>query len=437
MAAARTYFSIFVEMEDIFKVILSDWLTLRDQINMDGALSGIQRNLLHSVMRRVPMRQPYLDKVECWWKHHKHILRWMANRNFHKTTGLWCFHDRIWPILYGNRDAIYTPILQNLQMMRFENFNPGFNINELSICHHLKELQMYNLDGHESNPITDKICPELERLYLQGCKLSANVLRGIASCTRLTSVSYFHNEYLPFASFTPKEQAAILPYFQRLTSFSVVAHVNNVLASHFPPGPVHLTALSVDNVHKSESNTQNLLDFLANCESVVDLSISRCRFNFATVLKVIRERCREVQRLHLNHCRWLRVDHEEHDVDVVNPSERLTHLLISTALPMFDQDLDALLRLCGQFVTDLQVSFCARLKPTAYAIIRNRVPLLESLLVEYSEEDGYFNSEHMAEIQRVFAQLPRLRVNKWDVWLTEQMKATHQHQCTVMLDKCL
>lgn len=432
-----TNFSV-LEEEDLFKFILSDWLTLRDQIQLDGALCGPKREALHQVMRRVPMVQPYKEQaqVELWWKHHKAVFKWMALRQIHRTTGMWCLHEVIWKVLYNNTDAQYTPILEKMENMRFENFNPGFNLNQLAVCRNLRAMEMYNLGGHEDTPVTEAICPLLEKVFLQGCSLTANVLTAFARCERLTSVEYFHNAYLPFKDFSADQRAAIAPYFERMRSFRVTAAVNTVISTHFPAGPTALKALYLDNVHRNEANTAALLDFVHRCPALTDLTIARCRFNFAAVLKAVREEVRSLERLHLNHCRWLREEGEllQPEPDAINPSSALHTLLISTALPMFDADMDSVLRLCGQSVRTLTVSFCARLKPSAYGIIRSRTPYLRSFELDYSEEDGYFSAEHMNEVQRVFGSLPRLQVNKWEVWLTERMKAGNLHQKTVMLD---
>lgn len=476
---SRTSFSV-LEEEDIFKTILSEWLVLKDLLALDVALCGPQRQQLHAVLRRVPMTQPFLDQVELWWKHQRSVLKWMALRQVFTLRGRWGLNETLWRLLITSSDLHYLPILEEMVYMRFENSRPGFRLEQLALCKKLKRLEMYNLDSHHYRCQTqpppppqqryhyevleqegqelnrsggqqdraEQICPNLETLFLQGSDISSELITAFASCQHLIDVEYFHNRY----SLIQEQEGLggdVTRYFDRLRSFSVTANVNQVVYSHFPRQKTFsLTKLCLDNVHRNESNTAALLDFLPRCPHLVDLTLTRCRFNFALVLKAIREEMPHLERLHLNHCRWIREEQEVGDAEAFNPGERLHRLIISTPLPMFDQDLDIVLKLCGQFVRDLRMSFCSRLKPAAYSIIRHRLPYLSALTVEYSEEDGYFTAEHLAEIQRLFVRSPpslsasqsfsqpavHVVVNKWQTWLTESMKAKCLDQKTTILD---
>jgi hypothetical protein len=424
------------ELTDVFRTVMSDWLSVKDLTQLDTSVSGARRQDFLSLLTNINLVQPFYqrEQIESWWKHHKAIFKWMALRKLYKTQGMWSIHEVIWKTLYNDTTVNYRPILEQMRIMRFENYNPGFDFNQFSICRELRELEMYNLDSHEHTPITEHVCPKLEKLFLQGCTLSKNLMVAFARCNNLRSVQYFHNNYIAFSSLSAEDRAACLPYFQRLQSFTCTAGVNEIVTNHFPEGNTSLQTLYLDNVHRNESNTQQLLSFLARCPHVTDLTLARCRFNFALVLKKLRETMKDLKRFHLNHCRWLREENEHQDADLDDAGTQLSELIISTALPMFNEDLDLVLKLCAQNVSKLRISFCARLKPPAYTIVKNRVPYLRSFTLDYSEEDGYFTADHMNAVQEQFHSLPFIQVNKWQVWLTAKMMEQRPNERTVMYE---
>lgn len=87
--------SSVLEITDVFKLVLSEWISLKDQLILDVSLAGPKRPLLINVMRSLPMEQPFSqdNEKENWWKHQKEIYLWMAKRGVVHTKGWWEIHE--------------------------------------------------------------------------------------------------------------------------------------------------------------------------------------------------------------------------------------------------------------------------------------------------------------------------------------------------------
>eukprot|EP01031_Cornospumella_fuschlensis_P050296 gene50296-61535_t len=94
-----------LEITDVFKLVLSEWLGLKEQLQLDVALSGTKRLLLLNVLRSLPVAQPFSqdNEKEKWWKHQKDIYLWMAKRGVILTKGWWEMHEKLWDTMFNNR----------------------------------------------------------------------------------------------------------------------------------------------------------------------------------------------------------------------------------------------------------------------------------------------------------------------------------------------
>lgn len=433
MAQDRDQLSI-LENEDIFRYVLSEWLTPRDLVYLDQALPRNKREVLHTTMRKIPLAQPFSGNQEKWWTHHKQVFEWMVTRGLVRTKGTWTLHDKLWNNLIAS--GRFNSILEAMECVRFENFNKNFDLNQFAVFRNVKHLKLYNLDGGSIVAPTEVIFPQLETLHLQNCAVTASLLTVFARCEHLHDVAYVHNEFGGMNNISAEDRRAIAPFFDRMSNFSLSAGVNTVLPSHFPQGNLpQLRTVVLDNIQRNENNTEVLSEFVPRLTEVTNLTITRCRFNFAIVFNKIRESCPQLAVLHLNHDRWLRADNElEPDTPAVNASDKLTTLKLSTPLPFFDADFAKLLNLCGNSVRHLQLSFCARLTTNAYSQISRHLPQLQSLVVEYSREDGYFNADHQQELQNCFSHLRKLLVVEWQTWLPDNLKESSADKRTVMLE---
>lgn len=394
-----------LEVEDISTCVLTEWLGFRDRLTLDLVLSGAQRNMLHEVMRRVPMTQPYRGLTASYSKYCHDIFMWMAQRKIYRTAGVWRFEIANLLPEYFESSSI-RPILEHMEDLDVSRATLNFDWNLFSLCHSVRSLVLSTCLAKELKvPLTKAVFQQLQKVLLYNCLLSARpILMSLCGCAQLVDVEYFGFHH---PSLSVEDQQAVWPYFQRMRAFRNVI-VNPILTEHFPQRELGLTKLHLtDGTHAD--NSAALQPFLRFCPQLTDLTLSECGISFESTISAVCK-LKLLSRLQLNYC----------IITDAAPPTQLFHdgacenlhtlLLAGSILHVPDNTLTVLLRMLGAHVSWLTLSLTDGVSdPQLLAVIQQTVPYLQSLTID---EDSY-GQTNVDELRCVFGHIPRLTLNRW------------------------
>eukprot|EP01039_Chlorochromonas_danica_P001135 gene1135-1239_t len=433
----------FLEEEDIFQMILLDWLHLRDWLMLDIALAHRppQREQLLRVLRSLPMEQPFLGDSALWQKNEMGVFTWRALHQVWLSAG--CWEVRRWHFLSSSQEINYEPILERMVDMRLSGVRDEFRLSELSVCPQLRRLAICGLQGgnYQTHPSPSHgsqrlpFCPKLTSLSMHSCFISSSLSAAFAHCEHLVHAEYW-NSRCGDGSGSERNSSVETSYFQRLRSLVIAGSIAPMILSHFPRDRVFSLRQAVLSglVLDGQNITAALADFLTRCPHLEDLTLMICTFNFHSILKVIRERMHKLERLRLDRCIHATEGLRSEATAILCPGERLHALSISPVTPRLNESLDIVLELCGQFVRDLTISLCFGMRPSVYATIRCHLPFLTSLTVKYHGGPGdslaHHVVEHVAEIQKIFCNQSHTRVTLVKKWVDKERNERE----TVVLD---
>jgi hypothetical protein len=167
----------FIFQRDIFNTILTEWIDLKDLVNLDIAVTNKnERKIFLELLSQIPMEIPFgssstsstrvaeknkiAQKTVKYWKNHKLIIDWLSKRKIYNIRGPGLMiTQKIWEgyfpndlekaIVLQNKSPeyyLFLDFLSHLRGLTLTNFHDTFPIVQLGgYCPQLRDLKLYNL----------------------------------------------------------------------------------------------------------------------------------------------------------------------------------------------------------------------------------------------------------------------------------------------------
>lgn len=429
---------IFMELladRDIFSSIASEWLELKDLVNLDTAVLNKDLRLIWSdLLQFVTFKIPFQNQMDKWWKHHKACLGWAVRRSMFDWKGELNVHLKLWNYLLKNSDPGYLKIIERLQALRFLGFagNEAFNYFGLEKCAKLQQLRICNL--YESMaPQNLSICPQLQILEFHNTTINNQLLQSFSNCEKLKQIVFAHVKY--------DHLSLSFEYVQRFAQkIQEVKVLNNIPEFVLRIGNAftNVTKLSLDQIQPQESLV-DISSLLSHAPLLKELCIDRITINYSMLFHMISKHNRNVQILHLNHCRLI----SDSDTSLSTDSDGasgvgISHLCLSTIItsPLSNHFVQIIL-LNRQYLQRLNVSFCEDLDDAAYKFVVKSCSALISVQIEDKKErfGGHDGQDKLLKLIKALDNVTQVRIVVWPHWVRENDKAKNWGLREVLYEK--
>lgn len=416
---------------DVFNVIVSEWLTMKDLVNLDTAIvSEDERPAFLDLLSTVPYKAPFSNDLEKWWKNHKDCLKWLLSRRMLSSEGMWHVNHKLWGTLLDNTadSQGYKELVATLKGIFFEGFNGPFNMRGLELAVELKDLYLCNLNSPQS--ATSQICPALEHLTLQNSKVCDVILRNFMHCPNLKSVDLRHVTYGDLT-----DPQVMNNFLRKIESIKVLNNVTD-FKTICCTAPNDIKIASLDMLHTTGNTEYDLEPFLRNSPNLCELHVERMCLDITTLFALISKYCPNLTYLHLNHIRVVSAS------STTNPPAEFevpfTRLKISTMIPSFDDKYQLTLGLTKGKIAQLELSYCEKLTDGGYLSIRDLCPNLQKL--EIDDKKSLFegvgdNHSRVSRIAEYFAAVPEVKISLWEDWYADSDKQRNLHLSEVRYQK--
>lgn len=411
-----------MEVEDIFACVLTEWIDFRDRVRLDLVLRGSRRSVLHKVLRRMPMAPPFSQR-RCTIENN--MFQWMGQRQIYRTSGVWVLDiDGVQRYL---ADPLTRPILQHMEHMDLRYRDIAFDWNQFAACQHLKSLRLLHFRANREVhgiglPLTQPIFPMLEKVSLQNCLLSMDLLTVFSHCERLVEVEYTYCIDGP----GQRDCEALWPYFQRLRIFRFNGDVDTLLMKYLPQRELGLTTLHLEHASDSDGEEPDaaLANLLRLCPQLTDVKIWEYHSLSKSTMAAI-SGLEQLERLHFNYCKWISGDVLPAALMPRSGSSKRLQTLWISGPRLLDMNMTNVLRGTATSVRNLRLSLYSFGSITSLcAIIAQHAPQLQCLTIDF--EKHKLSARELAEVKGAFGHLPRLLVQQWEEfsrWCRHEGKA--------------
>ncbi len=408
-----------LENRDIFNAVVSEWLDLKDLVNLDTAMCSIElRDLFLSLLHAVPFPIPFANRIHDWWKNHQHCLKWFANRRMCESRGQLNVHQKLWENLLLNQDVDYLPFLQGIRDLRFLGFSGSFDFTGLEECSRLTQLHFCNLSSTQTPPRPLK-SSSLELLSLQNSLFDNAVIQEFLECENLKTLDLIHAKY-PFSLSIDHSKI----FLGRIENVRVLGDVNAFLSllNNITTG---FTSVYFDKAHKSEAEPFNPQQLLQLSPNIRELTIARMRIEPVSFLNYLHRFGHFLDYIHLNHCKLVDDVAWTHDEDENGATLNCGKLKLSSLLFLTNNSLSLILRAFKDKLRHLSLSYCSRISDEGFLIIPKLCPNL--VYLEIADKQVCWDESRIFRISEIFAGIPNFRIVLWQDWLTEDQKASPTH----------
>lgn len=404
--------SRILENNDIFRTLVSEWLDIKDVVNLDSVMIGSIRDTYKVSLQSADFPVPFANRSDLWWKNHKACLNWLISRQISCKAGKLIINRLIWEHYWTREAEKFGLFLKNIKSIRFESFNNDHTIPHLEKCTRLTQLEIFNF--RPTDPCETPFCPKLEYLFLQSCQINDNLISYFLNCPNLKRVTIKHGTFAPNLN-----QESFRRFLQTVERVTILGEVQNFLEniSNFKN---NFKIARFDKGHKYDtSKTINWGAFFSNSPLLQNLSVERLDLHFAPFIHALSncESTKSLTILHLNQCYFS--DFGEGFIDARVPN--ITNLTVSTPLPE-STDVRLILNPFSSNLRSLNLSFCENLQASDYRHIAEHSRLLNNFHINGLEEI-WFNQNKNAEntakkeaIASAFSFVPLVKVQIWKLW---------------------
>jgi hypothetical protein len=435
------WMAVLIENRDIFNLLVSEWMTLKDLVNLDTAIcSHSLRESFLSLLSGVQYEFPFANKIESWWKYHPVCLRWFAVRQMYESRGELNVHQKLWEKLLCCKDIDYTPLLSGVHKLRFLGFYSDFDFCGISVCSKLTHLRLCNLLQPLESLHT--LPNSLTSLSLQNSVFNNSLLSYLHSCRNLKAL---HLKYVDFSSAFSEDfnNEQLFELLQRLDDLYILGDISPWLEV-LKGNTQHLSC--IQSIHFDKANCsetemisiQNLFE-ASDSSYCHELTLSRMKIDLMNLLKPLRTHSLDF--LHLNHVRlinaqlFLATNNQPSSAVDQTTITRVTDgstiqlavkkLQLSSIVGLTDVIFARLLSAFCSHLCHLHLSFCSYLTEESFEFIANHLNSLVSIDIEDKKE--CWDSRRTDKIIHLFSRLSKVRIILWDGWLTEAQKQEKQH----------
>ncbi len=420
---------------DIFSSIASEWLELKDLVNLDTAILNKDLRLIWSeLLQFVSFKIPFQNQVDKWWKHHKACLGWAVKRSMYDWKGELNVHMKLWNYLLKNSDPRYLKIIERLQTVRFLGFagNEAFNYFGLEKCGKLQQLRICNL--YESvAPQNFLICPQLQIVEFHNTTINNQLLQSFSNCEKLKQAVFAHVKYDPLNLSVEYVQR----FVQKIQEITVLNNIPDFVL-RVGNAFTNVTKLSLDQIQPQESLV-DISSLLSHSPLLKELCIDRITINYKMLFQMISKHNRNIQVLQLNHCRLI----ADSDANLSSDSDAvsgvgISHLCLSTLITsQLSNHFEQIILLNRQYLQRLNVSFCEALDSAAYKFVLKNCSALMSVEIEDKKErfSGQDGKDKLLRLIKVLDNLTHVRIVVWPHWLRENDKAKNLNLREVLYEK--
>jgi hypothetical protein len=433
--------AVLIENRDIFNLIVSEWIPLKDLVNLDTAIcSHSLRESFLSLLSGVPYEFPFANKIESWWKYHPICLRWFAVRQMHESRGELIVNQKLWEKLLCCKDIDYTPTLSGVHKLRFMGFYSDFDFCGISVCSKLTHLWLCNLLQPLESVHT--LPNSLTSLSLQNSVFNNSLLSCVHSCRNLKSL---HLKYVDFSSAFSDDfnKDQLFGLLQRLEDLYILGDVSpwlELLKSNMKYLSC-IQSIHFDKANCSETEMISIQNLFEASDSGFrhELTLSRMKIDLRNLLRPLRAHSLEF--LHLNHVRLINTKlflatnnqtssaTDQTTINRVNDDTIIQldvkKLQLSSIVGLNDVIIARILSAFCSHLCHLHLSFCSHLTEESYDFIATHLNSLVSIEIEDKKE--CWDSRKTDKIIHLFSRLSKVRIILWDGWLTEAQKQEKQH----------
>jgi hypothetical protein len=416
--------ALILENRDIFSLVVSNWLTLKDWGHLDTAMCSKElREIYLSYLHSVPFKLP--DGIELNWKKHQSCLQWFAQRHINESRGQLNVHQNLWEKLLSSTEVDYRFFLRGVRNLRFLGFSSDFDFHGVAECSKLTQLSLCSVLG--AVPSQNKIPSSLEILHLQNCKIDGNLVAVFSSCQNLKILRLEYVEFLfnkEGNSGVTSTKSSFISFLQQIQHLSVLGELN-VFLDIVKDMKTSVLSVSLDRANKNEPETGALYTFLRNCTSCRELTLSRMKVDIMKILSSLSLSTSPMNSLSLNNVRMV----NEMDL-VTNPSNAhelgrlaINKLFLSSLVFLDDnilENLITILKAHGSPLREVTFSFCSKITDAAYVLLAINYPHLSS--VEIEDRKDFWNENRIQHISTLFSNVPKLLIVAWDLWVLESEK---------------
>lgn len=209
----------------IFQVILHEWITLRDIVQLDTALCSKEfRAAIHDKMHLLPLAQPFgphKQQAKLWREIRPQALEWMRARGICLLDGQWELDVKSWT---SYLDCILIPgRLQSLKLVVEQRHS--FALRQLQICPCLVELALEGVAESPDWPAVDfaTMLPSLRRVSLISCDLNPPSLESLGNHSELSYIECLDCSFSNLMRHSRGTRlAGLTPFFQKIRKLRLV-----------------------------------------------------------------------------------------------------------------------------------------------------------------------------------------------------------------------
>jgi hypothetical protein len=434
----------FLQNRDIFNLLVTDWLCLKDLVHLDSALCSHElRDLFLGLLHTVEYQIAFSSYSKDWWKNQQLFLKWLARRKMLESRGQLSVHQSLWDKLLVAEDVDYKPFLSGVRNLRFLGVQRNFSFGGISVCSRLNHLTLCN---HLFPSIaTDHVTTSLEQLTLQNSLFTFELISAFKNCDRLKSLKLVHVDCSPLTVIADDSSKvnALVEFLRPVEDVSLLGEISPFLeffhlASEATSASQinHFRSVTLDTLLKAGPQSLAITPFLTHSPDIKDLTISRVsKLDMGEVLLSISRSAKRLESLHINHCRIenLQLNSQlEQEVQIF-----FRRLKFSSNILLRDEIFTAILRLTKDKLEHLELSYCGELSDDGYYQIARLCPSLRSLQIEDKRENWEGNqfTDRVGRVSQFFQQISRVRIVLWKGWLVESEKEKHDSEREVVYER--
>lgn len=263
--------------EDVFTMILYDWVELKEIITLDNALTNREyREVYFQLLKTIPYKLSSRSKYSL-----QKSLGWFIKRNMYNLLGELDVNQSSWQNILSFPNINHNLFLKNIEKLKVRFQNSPSNYQRLNECSKLKELGCFCLTFPLSLPNSLK-----SMTYYQG-SLNDEIISSLNACPNLTFFSSESTIFYPLKY--PKEHYLEYSFFKNIEKIEIKGKVLNFfkIFSRIPNHCQHLfldgmDVQSISNQHPTPtqpSSLQLFQQFFQNFHHLHTLEFHRTFFN--------------------------------------------------------------------------------------------------------------------------------------------------------------